>query len=103
MGEVKMCNNFGSIVIQLCPLPDFREALADTKRKFDSLKSSLEPFGVLYSTKASVLFPFEIGKAVVDDLTTKLSIVFSNLVGSKKQLVWDGKRMLNHFFIAPGV
>lgn len=43
------------------------------------------------------------GKFVVDDLSDKLSIVFSNLQASKKPYEYDGKKLLAHYFVAPGV
>ena len=103
LAEVKMINNFGSILIHLVPYPTFAEALTTIKTTFAVLKNSLQPFGVLYSTKISVMFPYKMGKMVVDDLSGKLSMVYSNLQAAKKPFVFDGKKLHRHFFVAPGV
>lgn len=96
-------NAFGTIVMYLKPHSTFDKALVDVKKTFEVLKTSLNPFGTLYATKISVLFPFTLPKIVCDDISDKFSIVFSNLNASKTNYVYDGKVCTSHFFIAPGV
>jgi len=40
---------------------------------------------------------------MLDDLTDKYSIVYSNLNASKKDYYFDGKKNIGHYFVAPGV
>lgn len=101
--DVKMKNDFGSILINLKPIKEFSDALPVVKKQFGELKGSLMPFGVLYSTKISVSLPFLLPKMMLDDLTDKYSIVYSNLNASKNSYWFDGKKNLHHFFVAPGV
>ena len=98
-----MCNDFGSILIDLVPIKEFDDALPEFKKIFSKLKGSLMPFGVLYSTKISVSLPFLLPKVMLEDLTDKFSIVFTNLNASRKIYYFNGKKNLAHYFVAPGV
>lgn len=61
------------------------------------------PFGVLYTTKLSVMFPYTIPQMLLEDLTGKFTMVYSNLNASKKPYVFDDKKMIGHFFFPPGL
>ena len=61
------------------------------------------PFGILYSTKISVAFPFTIPKFMVDDVSSKVCLVLSNLNASRKSFTFDDKQLIGHYFVAPGV
>lgn len=67
------------------------------------MKSSLNPFGVLFATKMTVCFPFTLPKFFAEDMTRKFTIVYSNLMASRKNYVFDGKQVKGVFFFAPGV
>jgi len=100
--DIKMVNDFGSLLVPLKPFKEIDDALPSIKKEFNKLKGSLMPFGVLYSTKISVSLPFLLPKMMLDDLTDKYSIVYSNLNASKTEYFFDGKRNLGHYFVAPG-
>ena len=74
-----MCNDFGSILIDLHPCAEMHESLSEVKKTFDKMKKSFMPFGVLYATKFSAMLPFTLARDTADDLTDKVSMVFSNL------------------------
>lgn len=101
--EVKMNNDFGSLLIDMKLFKGVQEALPFYKSLFGKMKNSLAPFGVLLATKLTVALPFNLPKMLADDLTSKFTFVYSNLNASKKRYVFDGHRMLGQFFFAPGV
>lgn len=101
--DVKMTNDFGSLLIALQPTKKFSDALPAIQKQFNSLKGSLMPFGVLYSTKISVTLPFLMPKMMLEDLTDKYSLVYSNLNASKSDYFFDEKKLIGNYFVAPGV
>lgn len=100
--DVKMGNDFGSILIDMRLFASMSEALPYMKKTFGGLKSSLNPFAVLFATKITVTLPFLLPKILAEDLTRKFTIVYSNLLASKKVYEFDGKKMLGTFFYPPG-
>ena len=103
VAEVKMNNDFGSLLLSMKLFDSFNDALPYYKELFGALKSSLNPFGVLYTTKMTVSLPFTLPKLLSEDLTRKFTIVYSNLMASRTNYVFDGKNMTGVFFFAPGV
>ena len=101
--DVKMHNDFGSILVDMKLLEKFGDALVHFKKLFGKLKKSFNPFGVLYATKMTVALPFTLPKLMVDDMTRKLSMVYTNLNASKKCYSFDEKKMLGQFFFANGI
>jgi NRPS condensation-like uncharacterized protein len=101
--DVKMVNDFGGLNVKMVPIEHFDQALDYYAKVFHALKTSLMPFGVVFTTRLAVMLPFNLPKLLVDDLTDKYTMVFSNLVASKNLYIWNGKKNLSHFFIPPGV
>lgn len=101
--DVKMHNDFGSILVDMKLFEKFNEALVFYKKLFGKLKTSLDPFGVLYSTKMTVMLPFTLPKIMADDITSKFTMVYTNLNASKKRYSFDDKKMVGQFFFANGV
>ena len=101
--DIKMHNDFGSILVELKLFNELPEALTYYMKLFEKLKTSFAPFGVLLATKLTVALPFAIPKLILDDMTRKYTMVYTNLVASKKPYYFDGKKMLGQFFFAPGV
>jgi len=81
--DVRMGNDFGSILIDMKIFKSLKESLPYMKKTFGALKSSLVPFGVLFATKLNVALPFILPKILSEDLTRKFTIVYSNLLASK--------------------
>lgn len=98
-----MVNDFGSLLVKLTPHEHFDIALDSIARIFHGLKGSLDPFGVVMATRLTVMTPFNIPMFLMNDITNKYTLVFSNLQASKKPYVYDGKKVLAHYCIAPGV
>jgi len=98
-----MHNDFGSILVDMKLFEKFNEALVFYKKLFGKLKTSLDPFGVLYSTKMTVMLPFTLPKIMADDITSKFTMVYTNLNASKKRYSFDDKKMVGQFFFANGV
>lgn len=81
--DVKMHNDFGSILVDLKLFEKHSDALVYFKKLFSKLKTSFNPFGVLYATKLTVSLPFNLPKLLGDDLTRKFTMVYTNLNASK--------------------
>ena len=101
--EVKMNNDFGSLLIDMKLFGNVQEALPFYKSVFGKMKNSLAPFGVLLATQLTVALPFNLPKIMADDMTRKFTFVYSNLNASKKRYVFNGRKMLGQFFFAPGI
>jgi len=97
-----MGNDFGSLVINMRLHSEMSEALPNMKKTFGALKNSLAPFGTLFATKMTSCLPFTLPKVLADDLTKNFTIVYSNLLASKKEYSFDGKKMIGVFFYPPG-
>jgi len=91
--DVKMHNDFGSILVDMKLFEKFSEALVFYKKTFTKLKTSFNPFGVLYATKLTVCLPFTMPKLMADDMTKKFTMVYTNLNASKKRYSFDEKKM----------
>jgi len=98
-----MHNDFGSILLDMKLFENQSEALPHYKKVFNVMKKSLNPFGVLYATKMTVALPFTMPKVIADDLTSKFTMVYTNLNASKKRYQFDGKKHIGQFFFANGV
>lgn len=98
-----MVNDFGGLLINLKPFREYDDAIKFYKQIFENLKSSLMPFGVVMTTRLAMMLPYALPKFLVNDLTDKYSIVFSNVCTAKGEMIWNGKKMESHFVIPPGV
>lgn len=102
LADVQMRNDFGCLLLDLKLCSGFDESLKDCASVFGKLKTSLMPFGVLYSVKIPHLLPFGIPKALLRGLTDKFSIIYTNLNASTESYSFDGKKDLMHYFLVPG-
>ena len=100
--DVVMANDFGSLIIDMKPLDNFKDSLVDNTRIFTNLKTSLQPFGILYLTKIPMMLPFCLPKMLLTDVTEKFSIIYTNLNASTQSYCFDGKKDLEHYFLVPG-
>ena len=84
---------------------DFDKGLTFFKKFFKSLKNSLDPFGILYLFTVTVNLPFFFPKLMINHLTNKCSLVFSNTYCTKIPLNFDGKKGHGGYYFAstPGV
>jgi hypothetical protein len=67
------------------------------------MRNSFDPFGVLYTFKISVNYPFTGPKFGVDYISDKYTMIYSNLNASKKAPIIDGKQMKGVFYFVPAV
>ena len=58
--------------------------------------------GVLYATRMTVSLPFTMPKILSEDLTRKFTMIYTNVMASKKVYYFDGKKMLGVYVVAPG-
>lgn len=98
-----MVNDFGCLQIELVPFEHYEDAIAHFKKVFNRYKSSLMPFGVVLATRLTMMLPYTIPKFLMQDITDVFSFVYTNVCSSKTNYVWDGKKMLHHFTMPPGM
>lgn len=103
LSDIKLNNDFAALPVQLELFESFEVALPFFNQKFTRLKNSLEPFGALYFFKICVNLPFTIPKLLVDFLSDKYTLVFSNLNCSKIPFEFDGKKQTGGFYFVPCV
>ena len=83
VADVRLSNNFGSILVKFKIYEKMFESLPYFKTTFNKLKSSLGMFGVLYATKMTVCLPFTMPKFLSEDLTRKFTLIYTNVMASK--------------------
>ena len=64
--------------VKLTLIENFDEGLEFYKKKLKSLKTSLDPFGVLYLFGITVNLPFFLPRLMINLVSNKYSMVFSN-------------------------
>ena len=77
--DMKLNNDFAALPITIGIHEHFAEAVAEFKKKFKAMRSSLGPFGVLYTFYISISLPFILPKFAIDYLSDKYTFIFSNL------------------------
>jgi NRPS condensation-like uncharacterized protein len=88
--DLKLNNDFAALPLKIGVYEKFEPALSAFKKQFKSMRTSLNPFGVLYVFKTSISLPFTLPKYTVDWISDKYTLIFSNLMASKIQFKWDG-------------
>lgn len=80
-----------NFTLKICE--DFKENILLIKRKLSQLKSSYDPFGMFFLFKLGVnLFPAFVTKKVIDLVTDRISILFSNAYLTNTPLIINGKK-----------
>lgn len=69
--DIKMCNDFGGMLLDMKLFGNINEAIPHFKSLFYSMKGSLDMFGILLMTKLTASLPFSLSKMVTDDFTSK--------------------------------
>ena len=91
--------------VKLKLFEDFDEGLKYYKSYMNSLKKSLDPFGMLYLFTLSVNTPFILPRILVNFTSNKYALTFSNVNLSKVPLNYNGFESQGAFYIAtaPGL
>ena len=90
--DMKLNNDFAALPISIGIHHHFSIAIEEFKKKFRKMRTSLDPFGVLYTFYMSISFPFTLPKYAIDFLSDKYTFIFSNLQATKVRYVFDGKQ-----------
>lgn len=101
--DIKMVNDFAALPVEIKIKQDFGEALEIFKKQFKAMRTSLDVFGVLQVFNVSVNLPFTLPRHLVDFISDKYTIIYSNLNMSKIPLVLDGKKQVGQFYFVPAV
>ncbi len=91
MKDFKFKNDFCAIPVHIGIFSDFKDALKDMNKLFNGLKNSLDPFAVLYSFKLTINLPFMLPEILIDLLSAKNTMIFTNLNATTKKFVFAGK------------
>ena len=65
------------------------------------MRTSLDPFGILYVFKVCVSLPFTLPQFTVNFLSDKYTLIFSNLNASKIPYNWNGLESKGQFYFVP--
>jgi hypothetical protein len=101
--DFELRNDFAMMMITLDLDTDFNKCLAKVQKRMDALKKSIEPYGMYYFIKISLLLPVFILKTASNFLCDKMSLVFSNVPGPKNPWVINGVKSKKVFFFVPGM
>ena len=89
--DLKFKNDFCAIPLYIGIFKDFKVAIRSMKKLFNGLKNSLDPFAVLYSFKLAINLPFVLPEILINILSSKNTMIFSNLNATTKRFVFAGK------------
>ena len=81
--DLKLNNDFAALPLKIGIYEKFGPALTAFRKQFKAMRTSLDPFGVLYVFKCSISLPFTLPKYTVDWISDKYTLIFSNLMASK--------------------
>lgn len=81
--NLKINNDFAALPLKIGVYEEFEQALNAFKKQFKAMRTSLDPFGVLYVFKMTVSLPFILPKYAIDYISDKYTLIFSNLNASK--------------------
>ena len=99
----EMNNRFAAVLLELpAGLADVRARIAETKRRMDALKRSVEPL-VTYGLMRVMVkaLPDGLSKRLADFLANKCTCVVTNVPGPQEDLYIGGSRMRNMIFWVP--
>ena len=89
--DVRMVNDFVSYPVTLPIRKELKDVLPQMQKYFKEIRTSLGPFGALYAFLMLVNHPFTMPKYLLDFVSNKYHMLFTNLNASKTPYVWDGK------------
>lgn len=88
--KVRLNNDFCCISVPIRIFKDFEDGLKHFKKLFNSLKRSLTPYGNYAVFRITTNLPFCFPKIMVDFVSNKYTMIYSNLNASKKPLMMGG-------------
>ena len=94
-------NNFAILPMVLNLVDDVNDGLLRIKKDMLTLKHSLQPIGYFYLLKTTMLLPEFVRAELMEKLSEKMSIGFSNVPGPKNPWVVDGKEVDTLGFFMP--
>jgi hypothetical protein len=86
----RLDNDMVGMPVEYPVIQDFDKALKVYQKIFKALKSSLDPFGVLYLFRVTVNLPFFFPKIAIDFVSNKFAIIFSNSHMTRVPLRFNG-------------
>jgi len=95
-----MTNHQTGTVIHLPIRKNLTEAIHDFKTNMKGVLSRLEPFSSGRIIKLTGTFPFTIASHLINYLTRKCTLCFTNLNASKVPYKWADKEAKNIFVLA---
>ena len=99
--NLRLNNDFCCISVPIRVFKDFDEGLKSIKSMFNSLKRSLTPFGNFMVFRITTNLPYCFPKILVDFVSNKYTMIYSNLNASKKPLMMGGQASKGNFYFVP--
>lgn len=99
--NVRLNNEFCCISVPIKIFKDFDEGLKHFKKMFNSLKRSLLPFGNFTVFRITTNLPFCFPNIMVNFVSNKHTMIYSNLNASKKPLMMGGQASKGNFYFVP--
>ena len=101
MDGFELDNNFAILLMALNLVDDASDGLERIKRDMLGLKHSLQPIGYFYLLKVTMQLPEFLRAYLLEKLSEKTSIGFSNVPGPRNPWVVDGKEVDTLGFFMP--
>lgn len=102
LSDVKLNNDFGTLVIDLNLHDNFENALNECNENFGKMKVSLLPWGSYFLQSIPNILPYGLMRFIFQDLSSKITAIYTNVVASTQPYCFDGKRDLMHYFLLNG-
>jgi hypothetical protein len=96
--DVRMNNNFVAVPTNIRLFGDFGKALMHFQKQFKIMRTSLGPFGVFSAFHVVTLLPYMFPRLAIFLISSKYTMIYSNLNASKTPWVFDGKKSVGAFF-----
>lgn len=99
--NVRLNNQICCITVPIRVFQNFDDALNHFKSFFNSLKKSLLPFGNYMVFRITTNLPFCFPNVLINFVSNKHTMIYSNLNASKKPLLMGGQPSKGNFYFVP--
>jgi len=101
--DIVIDNDYCPLTMQIRLFKDFDTALEHFKTFFNSMKRSFDPFGTYFAFKLNVELPYNVATPMVTFMSSKVTMVFSNVHMLKKEISWNNAKQTGQFYFVPGL
>ena len=98
--DIKMTNDISGTVLELPIRSDIKTAMKDFKVSIKNCIASLEPFTLRKHLMIAAMLPYTLANNLVYFMSSKVTMLFTNLNASKVPYKWAGKEAKSIFIQA---